>query len=229
MTGASSYVASVGHQMLLLSFWLLSTRASGALWFWVGFLTDRAYYVHGDTCSLPCIYCIWYRWEVGSCGSCRRAIGRGIHIYGWCGTPFPKPGCMDNHWHLGPARHIVHTRSWAKPSCGVSTCRILYSQKIWRGIKFGSLVVCLATAKFKFANILYLHIYVWQSLTEPPNLNSPIFLQWRFGVQLPNLIPANISSYMVDARGPPLTCTSFCPSLTCAACSLCHRWSMLVT
>ena len=37
-------------------------------------------------------------------------------------------------------------------------------------------------------------MYVWQSLTKPPNL---IFLQWRFRAQLPNLITANISGYMV--------------------------------
>ena len=40
-------------------------------------------------------------------------------------------------------------------------------------------------------------LYVWQSLTELPNLNPPIFLQWRFGVQPPNLIPTNISGYTV--------------------------------
>ena len=28
-----------------------------------------------------------------------------------------------------------------------------------------------------------------------PNLNQPIFLQWQFGAQPPNLIPANISGY----------------------------------
>ena len=31
---------------------------------------------------------------------------------------------------------------------------------------------------------------------ELPNLNPPIFLQWQFGPQLPNLIPANISVYI---------------------------------
>ena len=40
-------------------------------------------------------------------------------------------------------------------------------------------------------------IYIWRSLTKPPNLNPPIFLQWRFGAQPPNLIPANISGYTV--------------------------------
>ena len=32
-----------------------------------------------------------------------------------------------------------------------------------------------ATAKLKCANISYLHIYMWRSRTEPPNLNPPIF------------------------------------------------------
>ena len=76
---------------------------------------------------------------------------------------------------------------------------IPYSRKTWRGIKFGGLAVQLAIAKLKSANISYLHIlYVWQSLTEPPNLNLPIFLQWRFRAQPPNLIPANISGYTVS-------------------------------
>ena len=62
------------------------------------------------------------------------------------------------------------------------------------------------------ANISYLHIYVWQSLTKPPNLNPPIFLQWRFRAQPPNLIPANISGYTVLIEPGlvsflPLNCT----------------------
>ena len=73
-----------------------------------------------------------------------------------------------------------------------------HSRKIWRGIKFGNLVVYITTAKLKFAKISYAHIYmyVWQSRTEPPNLNPLIFLQLqRFWAQPPNLIPANISGY----------------------------------
>ena len=35
-----------------------------------------------------------------------------------------------------------------------------------------------ATAKLKYASISYLHIYMWRSRTELPNLNPPIFLQW---------------------------------------------------
>ena len=53
------------------------------------------------------------------------------------------------------------------------------------------------TTKFKSANISYSYIYVWRSLTEPPNLNPPIFLQWQFWPQPPNLIPTNISVYTV--------------------------------
>ena len=60
---------------------------------------------------------------------------------------------------------------------------------VWRSV--------FATAKLKSANISYLHMYVWRSLTEQPNLNPPIFLQWQFGAHPPNLIPANISGYMV--------------------------------
>ena len=43
------------------------------------------------------------------------------------------------------------------------------------------------TTKLKSANISYLHIYVWRSLTELPNLNLnlPIFLQWWFWAQPP--------------------------------------------
>ena len=54
-----------------------------------------------------------------------------------------------------------------------------------------------ATTKLKPAIISYLHIHVWQSLTKLPNLKPPIFLQRQFGGQPPNLIPANISIYMV--------------------------------
>ena len=54
-----------------------------------------------------------------------------------------------------------------------------------------------ATTKLNSAKISYLHIYVWQSHTEPPNLNPPIRLQRQFGTQPPNLIPTNISGYTV--------------------------------
>ena len=72
-----------------------------------------------------------------------------------------------------------------------------YSWKVWQGIKFGDLAVQFATAKLNSTSASYLHIYVWGSLTELPNLNPSIFLQWRFRTQPPNLIPANISVYTV--------------------------------
>ena len=43
--------------------------------------------------------------------------------------------------------------------------------------KFGGLAVYITTAKLKSAKISYSHVYIWQSRTEPPNLNPPIFLQ----------------------------------------------------
>ena len=47
--------------------------------------------------------------------------------------------------------------------------------------KFGGLAVYITTAKLKSAKIFYSHIlYVWQSHTEPPNLNLPIFLAIRY-------------------------------------------------
>ena len=42
-------------------------------------------------------------------------------------------------------------------------------------------------------NIPYSHIYGDPS----PNSNLPIYMQWRFWAQPSNLIPANISGYMV--------------------------------
>ena len=47
---------------------------------------------------------------------------------------------------------------------------IPYSRKIWRGIKFGGLAVCVKTAKLKSAKIFYACMYVWQYRTIPPNL-----------------------------------------------------------
>ena len=81
--------------------------------------------------------------------------------------------------------HNIKYRTW-NASCSIKML-ILYSQKIWWGIKFGSLVVYLHNRQI---NISYLHIYVWRSLTKSPNLNPPTFLQWRFRTQPPNLSPA---------------------------------------
>ena len=59
------------------------------------------------------------------------------------------------------------------------------------------LTYCQASCNTSTANISYLHIYVQRSLTEPPDLNLPVFLQWRFRAQPPNLTPTNISGYIV--------------------------------
>ena len=63
---------------------------------------------------------------------------------------------------------------------------IQYSRKIWRRIKFGCLVVYITTAKLKSAKISYSHVYmyVWQSRTEPPNLNPPIFCNSNLGLNV---------------------------------------------
>ena len=72
-----------------------------------------------------------------------------------------------------------------------------YSRKIWRGIKFGDLVVCLSTAKLKSAKFFHA-MWLWQYLTIPPNLNPSIVLKTSFGAKPPNLMTANISSYMYN-------------------------------
>ena len=69
--------------------------------------------------------------------------------------------------------------------------------KFGRELKLAVWRSTFATAKLKSTDISYLHIYIWRSLTKPPNLNPPICMQWRFGAQPPNLIPANISGYTV--------------------------------
>ena len=47
------------------------------------------------------------------------------------------------------------------PSKRAQHCSIPYSQKFWQGIKFGGLVVYIATAKLKFTKTSYSHIYIW--------------------------------------------------------------------
>ena len=60
--------------------------------------------------------------------------------------------------------------------------------------EFGGLTVCLATTKLKSANISYLHIYTWRSLTEPPNLNCQYFCNRDLGpncqIYFPPIFPA---------------------------------------
>ena len=72
--------------------------------------------------------------------------------------------------------------------CPVWQYHILYSRKAGQGIKF-RIKIC--------QYFLLIYIYVWRSHTELPNLDPPVFLQWWFWAQPPNLIPANISVYTV--------------------------------
>ena len=51
--------------------------------------------------------------------------------------------------------------------------------------------------KMADGQLLFLILYIWRSLTELPNLNPLIFLQWIFGAQLSNLVSTNFASYMV--------------------------------
>ena len=61
------------------------------------------------------------------------------------------------------------------------------------GIGFGSLALQPPNKNSPIFHTCIL--YVRQPLTETPNLNPPIFLQWLFGAHLPSLI--NISGYTV--------------------------------
>ena len=70
--------------------------------------------------------------------------------------------------------------------------RELNSENFWWGInlvvwhstfKYGGLEIYLCNSHIKSTNISYFIINVWWS---PANSNLPTFLQWRFGVQLPN-------------------------------------------
>ena len=74
---------------------------------------------------------------------------------------------------------------------------IPYSRKIWRGIKFGGLAVCVKTAKLKSTKIFYTCMYVWRYHTIPPNLSPLMVLKTSFWAKPPNLMTANISGYMV--------------------------------
>ena len=74
--------------------------------------------------------------------------------------------------------------------------------------KFGeelNLAVWQSTAKLNSANISYSHIYVCCYRTELPNVNPPTFLQRWYGVQPPNLIPINISIFLVWCVYPWVT------------------------
>ena len=63
--------------------------------------------------------------------------------------------------------------------------------------KFGGLVVCLSNRQIKIRQNFFTHIYTYGD----PVPNCQIRLKWQFGTQPPNLIPANISGYMVYRYG----------------------------
>ena len=89
-------------------------------------------------------------------------VPRNLELYG---TLYIAPTCKQ---YFKPSNiHSIYQSSLDLHT-SPTNC-ILYSWKIWWGVKFGGLVVCFATTKLKSANIPYSHIYVWQSFTEPPN------------------------------------------------------------
>ena len=55
---------------------------------------------------------------------------------------------------------------------------ILYSRKIWRGIKLGGLVIYITTAKLKSAKISYSYIYVWRSAKFKSANISGYTIEW---------------------------------------------------
>ena len=70
----------------------------------------------------------------------------------------------------------------------------------------GKLNLAVWQSTFATAGLLaYMYICVWWSLTKLPDYNLPIYLQWQFWAQLPNLIPANILAirYMWSDLGKP--------------------------
>ena len=113
-----------------------------------------------------------------------------------------KKGRLISAWFDGSN----HTRAHhAYCACSLSTPRarflrelnIPYSRKIWRGIKFGGLAVCVKTAKLKSAKFFYAYMYVWRYRTIPPNLIPIMVLKTSFWAKPPNLMTANISGYTV--------------------------------
>ena len=101
---------------------------------------------------------------------------------------------------------VIGQHTWySKMQCSIVLNCVIdlpYSRKIWRWLKFGSLAVCVMTAKLKSANISVLTLYVYiRRMTipyGPPNLNLPMFLFRRLWTKPPNLKTANISGYTVD-------------------------------
>ena len=77
---------------------------------------------------------------------------------------------------------------------------ILYSQKIWRGIKFGGLAVLGENRQIKIRQNLHcVHVCILFQTAKFKSANTP------FGGKPPNLITTNISGYTVATfRGPYL-------------------------
>ena len=79
---------------------------------------------------------------------------------------------------------VIHMKENDQIFCLVYTVSQTHIYRI--AGKFGGLVVSLCKCQIKISQYFILaYMYVWWSLTEPPNLNPPIFLQWRFGPHLP--------------------------------------------
>ena len=64
-------------------------------------------------------------------------------------------------------------------------------------------------------------------LTEPLNFNPPIFLQWQFRAQLPNLIPANISIYSVLYKYVQTMTNSFVANIQHSSSVCIYKWRPL--
>ena len=58
-------------------------------------------------------------------------------------------------------------------------------------------MVCVKTAKLKFAKFFYACMYIWRYRTIPPNLIPVMVLRTSFWAKPPNLMTANISGYTV--------------------------------
>ena len=56
--------------------------------------------------------------------------------------------------------HDMQEKIWESQEF-INYMYMLYSRKIWQGIKFGRLAVYITTAKLKSVKISYSHIYVW--------------------------------------------------------------------
>ena len=81
-----------------------------------------------------------------------------------------------------------------------SSLVVLYSWKIWQGIKFGGLAVYLCDCQintYQYFIYSYNIIHMAIPYRTAKFKSTKKFLQWQFGAQPPSLIPTNISSYRV--------------------------------